>query len=614
MDDWHLEFRRDGVLLSRPGAEVLLDGKPAALFVYLAVEGTTSRRALAALLWPDSDTSRARANLRKLLSRLDAWRDALVDEDPLALRPDLVPAPRDLLPERLGFDEASPFEAWLAEAQELRRRDRVAWLRREVERFEDSGDADEALRAAEELLELDPSEASARDALALAGRLGNPHAGLRIFEDHKARLAREFDAEPDPTTEALARDLALTVGGDADALERLAAEGSRVHGADGAEALERLDAARPAWLAAWRRAVADRDAAALAGAADALADYLELRGEIHLAVTLLSQAQLALEPAGSPAERRAAGRLLIHLAWHEQRLGLAAASAHAERGLQLLSPRDASTYRARGLYALGLTLWARGDVAGARSRWDEAHELLEGAGDTLRSAFLHGNVAIAADALGETDRAMRHYRAAIERFRRHGDEVAAAPYLNNLGQLLVEAGELEDGIRLLERGIELARSHGQRATLAYLLDSRCRAAIAARQLTVARDALDEATELARSCSDRVLSAALLASDAKLAIVASDDADPALDPGLGLHKATEALRAAHELGLRPAQREALLLLAEALHTVGAGADGDRILASLAAEGGASAAAARERLGSRTATPAGDVDQLITALLG
>ena len=602
MEGWSVRFRHDGVLITGAGEDTLLDGRAAALFTYLVIEGPTSRRALAALLWPDAEPHRGRANLRKLLSRLGSLREALSGPDPLGLRPETTTNEEELLPESLGLDDASSLTAWLEQARERRRQRRITWLHGEIDRHEVAGHGRAALESAEKLLELEPNEATVREALALAGRLGHVEAGLGLYRAHRRRLARDFDAEPDASTQALARQLARTEADDALAL--LLTEGARLHGADGSTAMQRLDVARPAWIAAWERAVAECDAASLARAADPLSDYFELRGDPQHAVTLLTRAHLALNPPAGPGERRAAARILIHVAWHEQRLGLPTAGANAERGLALLSPDDDAAHRAQALYAAGRAMWARGDIAAARHRWDQAHAQLEGATDGLRAAYLHGNVAMAADALGETERAKRHYRSALEGFRRNGAEAAATSCINNLGQLLVDAGDVDEGLRLLDHGIELATAHDQRATLAYLLDGRCQAALAVGRPEEAHTYLRQATVLARSCSDRVLSASLLASEARIALAENDGALP---------KALNALAAAHALGLRPAVLDALLLIARALQAAGAASEADRVLTTLAREEGAAGIAARDLLDDRQAEPVRDVDTLVQALV-
>lgn len=80
---------------------------------------------------------------------------------------------------------------------------------------------------------------------------------------------------------------------------------------------------------------------------DALSDYLEVRGASRAAVTMLGQALLAMQSGRAPSARRATARLSIQLVWHEQRLGLPTAGAHADRGLAILAPgEDAALPRA----------------------------------------------------------------------------------------------------------------------------------------------------------------------------------------------------------------------------------------------------------------------------
>lgn len=58
------------VCLHGAGQVLALEHKDALMLAYLALEGPTPRQALAALLWPEVDAARARANLRQRLFRL----------------------------------------------------------------------------------------------------------------------------------------------------------------------------------------------------------------------------------------------------------------------------------------------------------------------------------------------------------------------------------------------------------------------------------------------------------------------------------------------------------------------------------------------------------------
>ena len=57
-------------LTCEQGAGPVLDRKTSALLAYLALEGPTSRAALAALLWPASQAAVARNNLAQVLRKL----------------------------------------------------------------------------------------------------------------------------------------------------------------------------------------------------------------------------------------------------------------------------------------------------------------------------------------------------------------------------------------------------------------------------------------------------------------------------------------------------------------------------------------------------------------
>lgn len=594
-------MRRDGVQVSGGTSDVLLQGRAAALLIYLADEGTTSRKALSDLLWPDSHPATARANLRQLLRRLGPWRRCLSGADPLSLHRDLRTDAIDLLPERLDVDALPIFGAWLDEARERRRRRRVEWLGQEIARHEAAGHGRRALTAVEEMLTLDPTEDAVRSALALAGRIGRAKEGLALFRRYERMLAAEIGMTPDAATLALASDLSRSH--DRTALALLAHEGARLHGPAAATALQRLDATKPAWTEAWERAVADRDASWLGRAADGLSEYFEVRGDARHAVASLTSATLALDASDVPEVRRTVGHLLTLLAWHELHLGLRTAGAHAEQALTFLASDVDPARRAQALYASGRARWAAGDLEGARQRWNQAHAQLEDARDGLRAAHVHANLGMAADGLGDVDRAREHYGSALRRFAREDAEPAATSCFNNLGQLLVDAGELDEAERLLDRGIAVARAHDQRSMLAYLLDSRSRAALARGLPDEARGYHAEAAAISRTGSDRVLATWILLTAAKIAL--SDDRD-------GLRASLVALAAARAIDLRPARNECLLLVSETLRKVGADAEADHILASLVNEVGHVGTSARHLLGDRVATPARDLDELVDSL--
>src|SRR5688572_20891484 len=85
-----------GLLLERDGANVDAatgQRKALALLAFLAANGPTSRDSLLAMLWPDSDTERARNSLKQLTHLIRhqlRLRDALTGTDELRLNPDRI--------------------------------------------------------------------------------------------------------------------------------------------------------------------------------------------------------------------------------------------------------------------------------------------------------------------------------------------------------------------------------------------------------------------------------------------------------------------------------------------------------------------------------------------
>lgn len=221
-------------LLGPPRVEV--DGEPIsvdtrkaiALLAYLAVEGERkSRDTLAALLWPDHDTSHARGALRRTLSSLakglggrfleiersavrldptESWLDvaafrALVaegrdDEAASLYRGDFLSG--------FGLRDSVAFEDWqLFEADSLRRTYAVA-LERLARARAEAGRLDEALGSARRWLALDElHEPAHRLVIELYARAGDRLAALRQYRECVRVLDRELGVAPLEETTAL---------------------------------------------------------------------------------------------------------------------------------------------------------------------------------------------------------------------------------------------------------------------------------------------------------------------------------------------------------------------------------------------------------------------------
>jgi len=230
---------RDGVPIDLPSRKAL------ALLAYLAITGTTHRRAtLAALFWPESDARGARHALRSTLWLLrrtldDAW--LLVDRNTVALdgsqeqSVDVVRF-RTLLAQRLTHDHAArdtcpaclpllseavdlygghflagftlrdsvEFDTWQSLETESLRQELVGALQRLVQGCTGQGQVEQAIECAKRWLALDPlDEAAHRALMRLYAGSGQQTAALRQFEACERVLMQELGISPGEETSEL---------------------------------------------------------------------------------------------------------------------------------------------------------------------------------------------------------------------------------------------------------------------------------------------------------------------------------------------------------------------------------------------------------------------------
>ena len=214
----------------RDGAAVRFDTRKAmALLAVLAVSGRAwSREELAALLWPESDSARARGSLRRTLVSASAVGDALVAERS-QVRVDASRTSCDVLRFRelaAGIDRSSreaavalwtgdflagfslrdspEFEDWSDETRSTLRAELDTVLARLVAELSDVGDFATATRYAQQRLSLDrlhePAHQLLMQTLASAGQ--RPGA-LQQYRQCVAVLDRELGVAPLPETTAL---------------------------------------------------------------------------------------------------------------------------------------------------------------------------------------------------------------------------------------------------------------------------------------------------------------------------------------------------------------------------------------------------------------------------
>jgi DNA-binding SARP family transcriptional activator/tetratricopeptide (TPR) repeat protein len=222
-------------IVERDAAVVSFDTKKAvALLAVLAITGREqSRDRLAALLWPESDTARARGSLRRTLSvtaaamgeglaitrttvalRPERVRVDVTDFEALAARPDLTSLERaarlyrdDFL---AGFSlrDCPEFEDWQASAADGLRQALAGALERLVTGCVAGGEPARALDHARRWLSLDPLHEPAHQALIrVLAWSGQRSAAVRQYRELVRVLDRELAVRPLPETTRLYDDV-----------------------------------------------------------------------------------------------------------------------------------------------------------------------------------------------------------------------------------------------------------------------------------------------------------------------------------------------------------------------------------------------------------------------
>jgi DNA-binding SARP family transcriptional activator/Tol biopolymer transport system component len=210
---------------------VLSQPKRLTLLAYLALNATagfTRRDKLLGLFWPDSETERARASLRRSLS----WLRKSLGEEVLVTRgnEDVGIAAGTLECDAVRFEAllekgdpesamalyAGPFldgvfvsetmglESWLEYERSRFTRLAGAAANAIADRRERQGDVGAAVDWTRKAVALEPeSEVGIRRLIGLHARAGDNAAALRTYEEFAARLREEFDIEPSDETRSL---------------------------------------------------------------------------------------------------------------------------------------------------------------------------------------------------------------------------------------------------------------------------------------------------------------------------------------------------------------------------------------------------------------------------
>lgn len=202
------------------------------LLTFLAAQDRwVSRDEIAALLWPDSEPSKARHSLRQLLQRVQSlrWSTTLeIEADRLRWRSgsdlhefrrclraglweEALANHRGMLLQGLHPPELEEYDSWL---EMERGRLHTEWLQACAEQarlLEDRGEAREALHLLENVLQQDPfSEQSLQQYIRLARIVGSRDQAVRYYRQFAQALQQEMGLEPGLETRNLYEGL-LTV-------------------------------------------------------------------------------------------------------------------------------------------------------------------------------------------------------------------------------------------------------------------------------------------------------------------------------------------------------------------------------------------------------------------
>ncbi|HEU4801014.1 MAG TPA: BTAD domain-containing putative transcriptional regulator [Gemmatimonadales bacterium] len=221
-----LSLERDG----EPIVGIDAQRKGLAILAILAVEGAASRDRLMALLWPESDTTRARGSLKQALHQLRQTLGAgsivtgspTLRLDPTAIATDvgwflaaLGPDDDDAvaiyggpLLEGVHLGGPAELEHWVEEQRADLAGRWAAALERLASKAEAEGDPRLAAERWRRLQAHDPADSRVTIRLMLAlEAAGRRAAALHEAQAHQRRLREEWDLAPDPAVDQLAAQL-----------------------------------------------------------------------------------------------------------------------------------------------------------------------------------------------------------------------------------------------------------------------------------------------------------------------------------------------------------------------------------------------------------------------
>ncbi len=440
--------------IERDGQAAHVDTKKAiALLAYLAVaRRPAARDELAALLWPESDQTRARSALRRTLSALNAAvGDGVASEGDtltLAAKTDVGEFRRLVASDRLvdaaavydgdflqGFSlkDSAEFDDWQSATTATLRREYTGVLARLARESE----TDDAIAYARRWVDADPLDEDAHRALIrLHTQKGDRAAAVRQYKECVALLERHLGVTPTDETKE------LIGSSDGSNLHELMGDLLTLQGRYGEAERSYALAASPAGkIAAVRQRVGDYEGAErlYADAIEALrpdeyASRARLLAERSLNAHRLKRpddagrfASAALDEAVASHDDRAiaqAHNVAGVLATHRGDIG--AAREHLEASVRLAERMSDPVAMAAALNNLASALRTE-DLDRAQQLAQRALELCASVGDRHREAAMHSNLADLLRAAGRTTEAERHLRLSAAIFAVIGESGELQP-------------------------------------------------------------------------------------------------------------------------------------------------------------------------------------------
>lgn len=444
--------------------------KATALIAYLAVTGQPQARdSLAALLWPDAETERARGALRRTLStlrtglggdelRVDGTRIAVDDEAidldvrrfrELAANGRLDDAVTAYTGDFLaGFTlrDSADFDEWQAEQAEGLRRELAGVL----ERLASSQEPGRAITYAKRWLELDPLHEPAHRALMrIHARAGDRVSALRQFHECERILDRELGVGPLAETVRLARAIEQ---GESEPAPPTSSPGRSAEESIGDLHTRHGDYVKA--IASYELARAKAPPRERAEIEHKLADVHHRRGdwdeaEAHYKAALRGQDDLALR-----------ARIAADWSMAAHRRG------DVPRATRLAEDALAQARRAHDERALAQALNIVGILSGDRRRLEESLAIAARVGDDATRIAALNNLALALGRSGEHERAIELTREALAGAAALGDRHREAALHNNLADLLHRSGKQDEAMRELRRAARLfSEIGGEKGTM-----------------------------------------------------------------------------------------------------------------------------------------------------